>query len=58
MVTVHMPGGSIKIEISPNYDIRMTGPVTRIADGQVYEEIFDFNRLRKNGFVARNSRFR
>lgn len=42
MVTVHMPGGSIKIEISPNYDIRMNGPVTRIADGQVYQEIFDF----------------
>jgi diaminopimelate epimerase len=41
-ITVHMPGGAIEIEISPNYDIRMKGPVTRIADGQVYEEIFDF----------------
>jgi diaminopimelate epimerase len=42
MVTVHMPGGAIDIEISSNYDIRMSGPVTRIADGQVYEEVFDF----------------
>ncbi len=42
-VAVHMPGGQIEIEISSNYDIRMSGPVTRIADGEAYEEIFDFS---------------
>jgi diaminopimelate epimerase len=39
-VTVSMPGGSIDIEISPKYDIRMSGAVTRIADGHMHDEIF------------------
>lgn len=34
-VTVHMPGGRLTIEISPDYLIRMTGPVTRVAQGQL-----------------------
>lgn len=39
-VTVHMPGGQIGIEIGEDYSISMTGPVTRVADGQLYSELF------------------
>ena len=41
-VTVHMPGGVIHIEIDPDYNIRMTGPVTRVASGTLYPEILDY----------------
>ena len=30
-ITVHMPGGQIKIQIGDNYAVRMTGPTTRVA---------------------------
>lgn len=30
-VTVRMPGGSLKIDISPDFAIRMEGPVTRVG---------------------------
>ena len=39
-VTVHMPGGQIGIEIGDNFAIRMTGPVTRVAEGTLYPELF------------------
>jgi diaminopimelate epimerase len=39
-VTVHMPGGQIGIEISANYAIRMTGPTTRVAAGELHPELF------------------
>ncbi|MBN2413695.1 diaminopimelate epimerase [candidate division KSB1 bacterium] len=39
-ITVHMPGGELKISISDNYDITMTGPVTRIGDGVLVKEAF------------------
>jgi diaminopimelate epimerase len=39
-VTVHMPGGQIGIEIGDNFSIRMTGPVTRVADGTLDAELF------------------
>jgi diaminopimelate epimerase len=39
-LTVHMPGGQIGIEISPDFAIRMTGPVTRVAEGTLQAEIF------------------
>jgi diaminopimelate epimerase len=39
-VTVHMPGGQIGIEIGDNFAIRMTGPVTRVAGGELHREIF------------------
>jgi diaminopimelate epimerase len=32
-VTVHMPGGRIGIEIGEDFAIKMTGPVTRVAEG-------------------------
>jgi diaminopimelate epimerase len=38
-VTVHMPGGTLAIEIGEDYGIRMTGPVTRICDGSLADEM-------------------
>lgn len=40
-VTVHMPGGTLTIEISPDYSIRMTGGVTRVAEGIMSPELFE-----------------
>jgi diaminopimelate epimerase len=40
-LTVHMPGGQIGISIDPTtYAIRMTGPVTRVADGNLHPDLF------------------
>jgi diaminopimelate epimerase len=39
-VTVHMPGGTIGIQIAPDYAIRMTGGVTRVAEGTLHAELF------------------
>jgi diaminopimelate epimerase len=37
-VTVHMPGGRLAIEVDDRFAVRMTGPVVRIADGEVAAE--------------------
>ena len=34
-VTVHMPGGELSIEMDADFFIRMTGPVTRVAEGKM-----------------------
>jgi diaminopimelate epimerase len=39
-ISVHMPGGIIKIEIGEQYAIRMTGSVTRVSAGTIDPEIF------------------
>jgi diaminopimelate epimerase len=39
-ITVHMPGGKLSIEIRKDFDILMTGPVTRVAEGTIDAEIF------------------
>ncbi len=39
-VTVHMPGGDLKIRVTDDYFITMTGPVTKVADGILHPEIF------------------
>jgi diaminopimelate epimerase len=39
-ITVHMPGGPITIQISPDYSILMTGPVTRVGEGVLSNEMF------------------
>ena len=39
-ISVHMPGGIIDIEIGDDYAIRMTGAVTKVADGVIAKEIF------------------
>jgi diaminopimelate epimerase len=40
-VTVHMPGGTLTIEISGDYSIRMTGGVTGVAVGTMSPELFE-----------------
>jgi diaminopimelate epimerase len=35
-----MPGGEIKIVISNNFSITITGAVTKVAEGLISEEIF------------------
>lgn len=37
-VAVSMPGGKLSIEIGAAYAIRMTGPVTRVCDGDISAE--------------------
>ena len=39
-ITVHMPGGQIHIAIDENFGIIMTGPVTRIDEGHLADEMF------------------
>jgi diaminopimelate epimerase len=40
-ITVHMPGGELDISLSEDFSIRMTGPVTRIAEGELFPEMFE-----------------
>ena len=39
-ITVHMPGGKLAIEIRDDYDILMTGPVTKVCEGNIAQEAF------------------
>jgi len=39
-ITVHMPGGKLAIEIREGFDILMTGPVTKVSEGEMAEEMF------------------
>lgn len=39
-LTVHMPGGTIGIEIAPDFSIKMSGPTTRVAEGTLHAELF------------------
>ncbi|MBN2033039.1 MAG: diaminopimelate epimerase [Deltaproteobacteria bacterium] len=39
-VTVHMPGGKLDIKVSDEYLIVMTGPVTKVSEGTLSQEIF------------------
>jgi diaminopimelate epimerase len=40
-INVHMPGGIIDISLSQEFDITMTGGVTKVAVGEISDEIFD-----------------
>jgi diaminopimelate epimerase len=40
-VEVRMPGGSLAIELSPGFEARMTGGVTKVAEGALAPEAFD-----------------
>jgi diaminopimelate epimerase len=40
-VTVHMPGGKIGIKIAPGFAIRMTGTVSRVAEGVMHAELLN-----------------
>ncbi|HTD66540.1 MAG TPA: diaminopimelate epimerase [Candidatus Limnocylindria bacterium] len=43
-LTVHMPGGALEIEIGEDFSIRMTGPVTKVATGEIAHEMLG-NRI-------------
>jgi diaminopimelate epimerase len=40
-ITVHMPGGEINISVDEDFGIVMVGPVTRIAEGRLANEMFE-----------------
>ena len=40
-ITVQMPGGKIEIGIAEDFAVSMIGPVTRVAEGVFYPEMFD-----------------
>lgn len=40
-VAVKMPGGSIDIAISTDWSVSMTGPVTRVCEGTISNEMFN-----------------
>lgn len=39
-ITVHMPGGTLGIELGPDFAVRMTGTVHRVADGSMHPDLF------------------
>ena len=39
-ISVHCPGGIIKIEIRDGFDILMTGGVTKVSEGIISPEMF------------------
>ena len=39
-VSVHVPGGVIQIEIGDEFAIRMTGPVTKVAEGVMDKQVY------------------
>lgn len=39
-VAVHMPGGSLSIEVGDDFQLRLTGPITKVAEGTIDREIF------------------
>ena len=41
-----MPGGEIHIEISNDFEISMTGSVTKVAEGVIDPDMFDDLRVK------------
>jgi diaminopimelate epimerase len=39
-ITVHMPGGDLKISFSDGFQATMTGPVTKVCEGEMMSEMF------------------
>ncbi len=39
-IIVHMPGGRIEISINDDFSVVMTGPVTKVAEGRISDEMF------------------
>jgi diaminopimelate epimerase len=39
-ISVQMPGGGLEIQIKPDYQVTMVGGVTRVAEGEIFNEIF------------------
>jgi diaminopimelate epimerase len=45
-VTVAMPGGELAINVSTDFDIKMTGPATKIAEGSLAAELLQSGPVR------------
>lgn len=41
-VTVHMPGGRLDIKVNKDYSVNLTGDVTKVAEGLIFQDLFDF----------------
>lgn len=39
-MTVHMPGGQIRVQIDDEFTVTITGPVTKVCDGNMADEMF------------------
>jgi diaminopimelate epimerase len=39
-ITAHMPGGELDIRVSEDFSVLMTGPVTKVSEGTLSQEIF------------------
>ncbi len=39
-ILVHMPGGVLDITVNEGYQLSMTGPVVKVAEGKLFDEIF------------------
>jgi len=42
-ITVHMPGGDLAIQLSMDFAATMTGPVTRVCEGIMDQEMFEIS---------------
>lgn len=40
-IAVHMPGGTLQIVVGDDFTVTMTGPVTKVAEGTICDELFD-----------------
>ncbi|AFY44431.1 diaminopimelate epimerase [Nostoc sp. PCC 7107] len=47
-ITVQMPGGKILIQINDDFNISMTGSVTKVAQGELSAEIFTIETVSNN----------
>ncbi len=39
-IIVHMPGGRIEVSVDDDFSVVMTGPVTKVAEGRISDEMF------------------
>lgn len=39
-VDVHMPGGQLTVEVADNYNVRVSGPLIKVAEGTLSAEMF------------------
>jgi UDP-N-acetylmuramoyl-L-alanyl-D-glutamate--2,6-diaminopimelate ligase len=47
-ITVHMPGGLLQITVAEDYTVTLTGPITRICEGTIDSEIFEWGLNQTN----------
>jgi diaminopimelate epimerase len=39
-IKVHMPGGILEVDLEADHQIIMTGPVVRVSEGEIFNEVF------------------